>query len=56
LEKDYKEDIKIDDNIIIIKDKLQLNNIIAFLVRNSIFIKDIFIKENSLLKMFKEEI
>jgi ABC-2 type transport system ATP-binding protein len=56
LEKDYKEYIKIDDNIIIIKDKLQLNNIISFLVRNSIFIKEIFIKENSLMKMFKEEI
>lgn len=56
LEREYKEDVKIDENMIIIKDKLKLNNIITFLVRNSIFIKEIFIKENSLMKMFKEEI
>lgn len=51
----YKEDIKIEDNLIKVKNNLELNNIITSLVQDNIFIKEISVQESSLIRMFKED-
>lgn len=50
-----KGDISIDENSIKIHNKLKLNNVIESLVKQNIMIKDITIRENSLIEMFKED-
>ena len=52
----YKNFININGNKIVINDKEKLNDIITFLVQHNIFIKEISIQEDSLIKMFKEDV
>lgn len=54
MSQELKSDIVVENNEkIILRDGDNINDTVAYLVKNEIFIKDIIIKENSLLEMFK---